>query len=235
MLIDLRKIPTRIIACPDKGTTRYKDVTAMAQRVGLHYEVYQSVYMGSKTLGCALAHLRALKDAPAPCLVLEDDCEETPHFRHRFEVPDEADVVSLAINTAGIPLSEHPSPRLTLNPPSPRLHETRKIPRYVFGGAVATEYNETFLRIHNMLGGTAYLYITEKAIKETCEAIVDYMTILSDWDNAMARLQKQRLLVLTPRRPFLYQKYDKDQTYRETGLTPCRIWKNWTMPGSSIG
>ena len=117
MLIDLQKIPTRIIASPEREPVRYKEVTAMAQGLGLNYEVYRAIYCGDVMIGCALAHLRALKDAPAPCLVLEDDCVETPHFQQRFEVPDEADLVSLAMNTAGIALSDHPSPRLTL--PSP--------------------------------------------------------------------------------------------------------------------
>ena len=70
-----------------------------------------------------------------------------------------------------------------------------------------------------MLGGTAYLYLKEEAIELVSREIVESLIIRWPWDMAMAGLQKQRLLVLTPRRPFLYQRYDKQQTYSKTGLT----------------
>lgn len=221
MLIDLREIPTRIIACPDNARRRYKNVTAMARRLGLNYEVHRPVYTGGeKFIGVALAHLRTLSDAQAPCLVLEDDCEATPQFRRRLEVPGEADAIHLGMSIFGIPLSDHPPPRLTVTVPGRRPGETRSVPRHLFDGAVTSEYDETFLRAHNMLDGHAYLYLKEEAIATVCAEIVGALAIPWHWDVAMAQLQKQQLLVLTPRRPFFFQKAGRRFTFSETGPAP---------------
>lgn len=221
MLIDLREIPTRIIACPDNAPRRHKSVTAMAQRLGLNYEVHRPIYTGSdKLIGNALAHLRILRSTRAPCLVLEDDCEATPDFRARLEVPDEADAIHLGMNRLGIPLSEHPSSRLTFSLPGQRVNETRRVPRYVYDGTVVSEYNEAFLRTHNMLGTHAYLYLKDEVIATVCTEILGSLAIPWHWDVAMARLQKQ-LLVLTPRRFFFYQAGDAYRfTFRETAPAP---------------
>lgn len=207
VLIDLRKIPTRIIACPDNAPRRHKNVTAMARRLGLNYEVHRPIYTGGeKFIGCALAHLRTLTGAQAPCLVLEDDCEATPDFRPRLEVPDEADAVHLGMCIFGIPLSDHPPPRLTIAVPGRCPGETRRVPRHLFDGVVTSEYDGTFLRAHNMLDGHAYLYLKDEVIAKVREEIVGALAIPWHWDVAMARLQKQQLLVLTLRRPFFFQK-----------------------------
>lgn len=221
MLIDLREIPTCIIACPDNAPRRHKNVTAMAQRLGLNYEVHRPIYTGGdKFIGCALAHLRTLTGAQAPCLVLEDDCEATPQFRPAFEVPDEADAIHLGMSIFGIPLSDHPSPRLTITVPGRRPGETRSVPRHLFYGAVTSEYDGTFLRAHNMLDGHAYLYLKDGAIAKVCAEITGALAIPWHWDVAMARLQKQQLLVLTPRRPFFFQKDNRRLTFSETGPVP---------------
>lgn len=223
MLIDLRKIPTRIIACPDNAPRRHKNVTAMAQRLGLNYEVHRPIYTGSeKFIGCALAHLRTLTGAQAPCLVLEDDCEATPDFRACLEVPDEADAIHLGMSIFGIPLSGHPPPRLTIAVPGRHPGETRSVPRYLFDGVVASEYDETFLRVHNMLDGHAYLYLKDEVIAKVRAEIIGALSIPWHWDVAMAQLQKQQLLVLTPRRPFFFQegKAYSPSPPGETGLAP---------------
>ncbi len=222
MLIDLREIRTHIIASAEDDPDRYKSVTAMAERLGLNYEVHRPVYVRANGIGCAIAHLHILASAQAPCLVLEDDCETTSHLQIRFEVPDEADAVHLGVCTVGIPLSDHPRRRVTFpvsDQPGEPKRKDRRVPRCILGAAVTTEYNEIFLRAHNMVSTHAYLYLGKEMIETVRGEILESLTIPWHWDVAMARLQKSRL-VLTPRRPFFYQKDTKDVTLPETDLEP---------------
>ena len=180
--IDLRTIPVLVINTddrPDRRTFMQKQMDALE----LPFSFVNGVRMTGAGRGCAQAHLALLKrsDLRTPFLVLEDDCEFTDKFRCGYVLPEEADALYLGVSGFGI------------LPPGQIGTGTDH-----WKGVRFTRFGPDYLRIFNMLGGHARLYLSEAYRESVIERATIYCEKGRRMDGVQASLHLTHL-VLTPK------------------------------------
>ena len=186
MRIDLRACETLVVSLPEEAVRR-ASVSALCQQLGLAWRMIDGVPTEPGRIGCALGHLRALRAAAGdrPTLVLEDDVAASDAFDPILEVPDDADAVYVGVSLFGaIDLIDYVG----------------------FSNMIAAEpVDERLLRIYNVLGAHAILYVSERFRAASGEAIVRAVADLDRaHDKEMARLQ-ETFKVYALRHPLFYQ------------------------------
>ncbi len=76
MIVDLREIPILVLNVPDDPRRR-DFMRFQLDKFGLEAAFVDGVRCNPRPVGCALSHLKALRQATSepPFLILEDDCE----------------------------------------------------------------------------------------------------------------------------------------------------------------
>ena len=187
MKIDLRKINTYIINL-EKDHERRCRIIEQVKKFDLDYTLVNGEYCAEGIIGCGISHLKILhQDLEVPFLLLEDDTVFTDDFTPILEFPKETDAVYLGVSRFGIDWS--------------------KSEWASWDGTEATDYNADYLRVHNMVGAHAVLYISAKYKQNAYEA---GLARVLDRRNFMpvtigyADIQNANL-VLTPRKFMAYQ------------------------------
>ena len=203
--IDLRQIPFYVINC--KSDTAKRDSMArQLDELGLQYEIVEAMECEPGVVGTAISHLRILnrKDIKTPFGVLEDDCRFSDNFRHEFTVPANADAYYLGISRYGIKV--------------PGRLSWGKIDRVQW-----SRYDVENLRVFNMLGRHAILYLSDEFRQAALTAKIGALTNFDyiypgDVGAASTHLTH---LVLTPLKPFCYQSGELggNQKATESALT----------------
>lgn len=117
--------------------------------------------------GCAYSHAVALEEIEPPFIVLEDDCVPL-NFIDEIEIPDDADAVYLGISSWGR-MNSHSGPCVQ------------------YGDV---EDHPDLLRVYNMLGAHAILYINPDYV-DLCKRIAYHGYLISDHhDIGFADVQK---------------------------------------------
>ncbi len=156
MIIDLREIPIRVLNLSEDVAKR-RFMNQQLMKYGLEASFVPGVACEPRAIGCALSHLRALKEADLrpPFLVLEDDCEFIDErFHYTFVVPDEVDALYLGHSAVG--LSDQPD-RYGL-----RWGRHRNV-RY-------DTHDDAYIRVYNMLGRHAIVYVSERFWRNAIDA-----------------------------------------------------------------
>ena len=168
-------------------TERRESVAAVCERLGLSWRFIEGVSCTPGWIGCGLSHMRALRhSAPGePLLILEDDVGVSEHYAPIIEAPADADAVYLGASIFGaVDLIGY-------------VGFTHML--------LADPVGEDFLRVYNLLGTHAIVYLTERFKQATAETIAHTMIDLGqEHDKGMARLQ-ERFNVYALRRPMFYQ------------------------------
>ena len=182
----MRQSETMALSLVDEETRR-RSVAEVCDRLGLSWRMVDAVRCSPGRIGCALSHLRALRlSSPGrPLLILEDDVGVSESFAPLIDVPLDADAAYLGASVYG----------------------AVDIVDYVgFTNMLAADpAGEHWLRVFNLLGTHAILYLTDRFKLATAEAIVESIAD-RDWehDKGMARLQ-ERFNVYALRRPMFFQ------------------------------
>jgi hypothetical protein len=155
MQIDVRDCDTAIINLAHQVERRSR-MDALCARLGLRYRFVHGIRAEIGFYGCGLSHIRALRSAAStPFLLLEDDVTADPDFDPIIEAPDDADAVYLGASTYGA------------------------LPAFGnvgYAGLVAAERCPGgLLRVHNMLGAHAILYLNEDFRRAAAEAMLAAM------------------------------------------------------------
>jgi hypothetical protein len=186
MRVDLRKCDTLTVSLPAQAARR-ASVSALCRRLGLDWRMVDGVPTEPGRIGCGLGHLRALRAARsgAPTLVLEDDVAASEGFDPIVDVPDDADALYVGVS----------------------LYGAIDVIDYVgFSNMIAADpVDERLLRIYNLLGAHAILYLSDRFRAASAEAILRAIADLDrEHDKEMARLQ-ETFVVYALRRPLFYQ------------------------------
>jgi hypothetical protein len=168
-------------------TARRESVAAVCERLDLSWRFVDGLNCKPGWIGCGLSHMRALRlsAAGAPLLILEDDVEVSEHFAPVIEAPADADAIYLGASIFGaVDLIGY-------------VGFTHML--------LADPVDDDFLRVYNLLGAHAIVYLTERFKHAAAEAIAHTMIDLGqEHDKGMARLQ-ERFNVYALRRPMFYQ------------------------------
>ena len=228
MRIDLRACETNLAVSLPKEAARRASVSALCQQLGLDWRMIDGVPTEPGRIGCALGHLRALH-APLKGTgrrsVLEDDVAASDAFDPILKVPDDADAVYVGVSLFGaIDLIDYVG----------------------FSNMIAAEpVDERLLRIYNVLGAHAILYVSERFRAASGEAIVRAVADLDRaHDKEMARLQ-ETFKVYALRHPLFYQANalqkpaagDRQEAMTRIALNPLpegTFWarSRWMEPGA---
>ncbi len=186
MEIDLRRCETLAVSLPAEDLRR-ASVSALCQRLGLTWRMIDGIPTEPGRIGCALGHLRALRAAAGdtPTLVLEDDVAAAEGFDPILEVPDDVDAVYVGVSLYGaIDLIDYVG----------------------FSNMIAADpVDERLVRIYNVLGAHAILYVSDRFRKASAEAILRAIADLDrEHDKEMVRLQ-ETFRVYALRHPLFYQ------------------------------
>ena len=187
--IDLRQIPFYVINCKS-DTARRDHMQRQLSDLGLQFEFVEAMECEPGLVGTAISHLRILnqKDIKTPFCVLEDDCQFNDNFRYEFTVPANTDAFYLGVSRFGI-----------------------KVPGQLSWGKYDhvqwSRYDANNLRVFNMLGRHAILYLSDAfrqaALTAKLDALINYEYIFpGDVGAASTNLSH---LVLTPLKPICYQ------------------------------
>ena len=184
--LDLRACQTVAISLPD-DLRRREAVAGLAERAGLRIEIVDGVRAAPARIGCALGHLRILRDKAAtlPLMVLEDDVDLTENFRPEIAYPADADALYLGASVWG----------------ALELMEYDAYTNLV----IAEDVGEPWVRVFNLLGTHAMVYLTARFRDGVIKAIMECLTE-RDWahDRGVARIQGE-FKVYALRRPMFYQ------------------------------
>jgi hypothetical protein len=162
-------------------------VAEVCERLGLSWRLVDGVKCQPGWIGCGLSHMRALRQsaAAAPLLILEDDVGVAEHYAPVIEAPADADAIYLGASIFGaVDLIGY-------------VGFTHML--------LADPVDDDFLRVYNLLGAHAIVYLTERFKQATAECIAHTMIDLGqEHDKGMARLQ-ERFMVYALRRPMFFQ------------------------------
>jgi hypothetical protein len=187
--IDLRQIRFYVINCKSKTERRERMVQQLAD-LGLQFELVDAMESKPGHIGAAVSHLKLLKrrEFETPFGVLEDDCVFGENFRYRFTMPKNTDAFYLGVSRFGTRVPGE----LSWSRPN---------------NVKWVQYDANNLRVFNMLGRHAILYLSEEfreaALNANLRALMNY-DYMYPGDVGTASIQLTHL-VLTPLEPICYQ------------------------------
>ena len=184
--LNLRDIPTVVVGrLSDKK--RHNHMQSLTKELKLNAQFPDGVTASPNFVGCGISHIRACSQngIQAPFLLLEDDVVQSPAYSPDLEVPADADMVFLGTTSYGL---------------APNLDG-----RALEFAAITEYHNDTFARVHNMLGAHALLFVTERAREAYARASAEYITErFRPHDIALVDLAKE-LNFYTLIKPSFYQ------------------------------
>jgi hypothetical protein len=180
--IDLRKIPTFILNCPEHTQKRMM-VEEQLEELNLNYEFVRTMRIEPGWVGVALGHLKVLHlpHARPPFLVLEDDCVFNENFQPVIEVPAEADCLYLSTSLFG-------------------LEQPGDVSYGKFNHVFWSRHAAGYLRVYNMLARHALLYLKADFQQAVIECQVEALANRAQaypCDVGVAMLQLDRISLLT--------------------------------------
>jgi hypothetical protein len=184
--LDLRQVETMALSLAE-DVRRRTSVSDICNRLGLSWRLIEAIKCNPGRIGCALSHLRALRlsTADKPLLILEDDIGVGAHFGPVIEPPADADAIYLGGSVYGA---------------------ADMIDYVGFTRMLAADpVGDDWLRVYNLLGTHAILYLTDAFKHATEEAILESL-VDRDWehDKGMVKLQ-ERFTVYALRQPLFFQ------------------------------
>ena len=190
--IDLRQIPTFVINRKSEPVRREAMLRQM-EPYGLRFDFVDAMECKPGNVGTAISHLRILrrKDLATPFLILEDDCKFNENFRHEYSLPQNCDALYLGVSHFG---NEFPG----------RLSWGK------WGGVRWSHYGADYLRVYNMLGRHAIVYLSERFRQAVVVANIEALTNSEHFfpgDVGTASTHALHL-VLTPLKPACFQSGD---------------------------
>jgi len=195
--IDLREIPCFVLNCKDDVAKRQFMERQLAD-LEIPFEIVRGIKADPGWVGVALSHLKILRltRVDVPFLVLEDDCLFNDLFEPVWEVPVEAEALYLGVSEFG------------LQTPGEFSWGKHRNVRW-------EPYDDTYLRIYNMLARHAVVYLSadycEEVIQSQIAALTNH-TLPYPGDIGCTMLQASHI-VLTPNDPICRQT-DRDSTAR---------------------
>lgn len=187
--IDLRDLTFYVINCQDDKDKK-ACIEGQLREKQLQYEFVTGITCKPSVLGSLLSHLKVLKlpHLKVPFAILEDDCQFMDAFQYGFEVPENTDALYLGISLFGI-------------------KTPGELSWGVWGNAQYVTYNDDYLRVLNMLGGHAIVYLSERYHQSMIDG--SFKALMNPaypypGDIAYATLQTSHV-VLTPKQPVCYQ------------------------------
>tara|TARA_Y100000310_G_scaffold170314_1_gene170460 strand:- start:3624 stop:4223 length:600 start_codon:yes stop_codon:yes gene_type:complete len=197
MKIDLRDVPVHW-ATIEKNKDRHEKMQSMFDRLNLKDTNQMNGPISDPyTIGIAETHLQGMSNE-LPVLVLEDDCQETEHWNPVLEVPDFCDAVYLGTSWFGM---------------------IQK--RSQYRGCISSEYDDTFLRVYNMLGIHAVLYLSESYRDNVVNLLNEFKTNpgAAGCDECIAMSMKN-YKILALRNPLFYQNDGHSEEETQRPLAP---------------
>lgn len=194
--IDLRDLTFYVINCREDVEKRARMEDHLREKQ-LPYEFVTGITCTPSHYGTLLSHLKVLHlpHLQVPFVIVEDDCQFTDALRYDFEVPEHADALYLGVSIFG-------------------LETPGEFSWGVWGNTQYVTYNDDYLRVLNMLGRHAIVYLSERYLQSTMDA--SFKALMNpDYpypgDIAYAMLQPSHV-VLTPQHPLCYQHSKRQAT-----------------------
>lgn len=206
MRIDLREIPAYVISV---NPVRAEHVKKQLAAVGITPTIVDGVRCSPAIIGCGLSHLAVLlyQITSVPFLVLEDDAAVTEDFQPVIDVPEVAHGAYLGVSTWGVAVGPNGVSKQAFT-----------------NSSRASEFDETWLRVHNMCSSHAILYTSENFVESAKSSHIECLTRGIAFDVGLARLQTP-LVMLTPIKPFFYQdaRVGGNEADTRQPLTPTEV------------
>ena len=181
-IIDIRDIPVMWTTC-DKSLDRHKPMQEMLKGLCIKADKINGPITTPYTVGVAQGYIEALSKYKPPFLILEDDAtltETNPNTK--FNVTENMDALYLGTSIYG------------------RLQRMTRP-----GGVIAADAGN-YMRIFNMLGFHAVIYLTEKYIDHVKETLNSWMrNPVGGCDDPMAETMWKHN-VYSVKNPTFYQK-----------------------------
>ena len=193
MLLDPREMPVYVINLR-REPERREFMQGQLDALGLDGRFITGVACRPGAVGCAISHLKTLKEAgiSVPFLVLEDDCKFIRgQMQYTFEVPERTDALYLGHSQFG--LQDKPD-KFGL-----RWGRQRNVKYQGF--------DDDYIRIFNMLSRHAIIYVSEDFVRQALQANLNALLskeFTYPGDVAYAELQSTAF-VLATRQPLCYQ------------------------------
>tara|TARA_R110000824_G_C15229976_1_gene678445 strand:- start:8869 stop:9474 length:606 start_codon:yes stop_codon:yes gene_type:complete len=140
-IIDITKIPALWTTC-DKSQDRHEPMESMLKGLGISALKVSGPITTPYTIGVAKGYIEALSNSKPPFIILEDDATLVFDSPDKvFKVPDNSDALYLGTSIYG------------------RIQK-----RTTPGGVIAANAKE-YMRVFNMLGFHAIIYLTEEYVE----------------------------------------------------------------------
>jgi hypothetical protein len=201
--IRLTECETVVLSLADEAARR-ASASALCDDLGLDYRFVDAIRCAPGPIGCGLTHIKALRawNGERPLLVLEDDVALAPDAATLIAAPEAADAVYLGVSRYGA---------------------VEPVDFVGFVDLLAAERIEPgLLRIHNMLGAHAILYLSDRWRRAAIEAML-YALADRGWDpdRGLARIQGE----------FNVYALEAPTFYQSAGLQPAG--RGWMQEAAS--
>jgi hypothetical protein len=142
--LDLRELPFYVINCPGDDKKR-EFIQRQLLGKELTFQFIDGIKRSPSYVGIAHSHLKILQstEIAVPFAIIEDDCQFMNSFHYQFEVPSTTDALYLGVSHFG-----------TKNP--------GEFSWGVWGNMQFRQYNDGHLRVFNMLGRHAIVYLSDR-------------------------------------------------------------------------
>ena len=192
MKIDLREIPT-YWATIEKNTERHEKMESMFKDLTM-MDTHQinGEIADPYTVGIAQSHIDGLSN-DLPLLMMEDDAKDTEHWEPVIEVPEHCDALYLGTSWFGMVRGESQ-----------------------YKGCISSVYDDKYLKVYNMLGVHAVLYLTKEYRDFVVELLEGFKKNPEGGCDECVAANMKSFDVLAVKEPFFYQNdgHSEDETLR---------------------
>lgn len=197
MIIDLKNVPIYWNTI-EKNKDRHTKINSMFEKIGFKNTTQLNGEITKPyTIGIAKSHIKSLS-FELPVLVLEDDCQLTENYKQVIEVPDDADAIYLGTSLYGMIRGNT-----------------------VFNGTICSDFNEDYVRVYNMLGIHAVLYLTESYrhhVRDNC--LHEFIKNPKGGSDDPIAMTMKNYKVYAVKKPMFYQNDGHSEMATLTELQP---------------
>lgn len=152
LMIQLNHYPAYVINIPEQEVRR-SHMSALLSGLQIKHTFIEGATGVGKIRGCALSHLRAIDESgDPPFMVFEDDVSLVWKDAVLPHIPRKADVIYLGTNINGCM-------------PNTIENKEKFGHRSLAGLALATDFDEIYVRLHSMVSAHAILFLSNRAKK----------------------------------------------------------------------
>lgn len=201
MIINLKKIPIMYMTCDKSIDDRQISFENMMKSIDLKAEKMNGTITDNYNIGVAQEYIKALSKYETPFLILEDDARivgDINSFQYEYIVSHDTDALYLGTSIVG------------------RIKNQTKI------GVIAAT-SGSYLRVFNMLGFHAVLYVSDHYVQHCIRTLSEYISYPNGACDDLLAERMWMYNILALKTPVFYQNDGRNEQMTLAKIDPILL------------